>query len=559
MSRLAPVALALLVAPVARAATVEVSPQAFSPAAGRTLAAASFQIDLTAPRLERLSASNGGRPFAGDSPLLTTISPNGDGLRDRAAISFTLSEPGTVTLDVSRTVREPKTVFSRTRWFRAGRHTLYWQPAAGLGPRTYLVRLTAADAAGNRRTYGSQTPFVGRYPRAPVVRLQGIDAAFTRPSYAPGQLAFLRISTDAPSLTLQTFRAGPETVPTYPDNVMNGVATSKPRKVGWLARRDAPEKIRFRIGAWPTGVYYVQLTAPDGRIGYAPFVVRPPFFGQNRVAIVIPTNTWQAYNFYDENGDGWGDTWYAGPPHQTVRLGRPFLRRGVPPFFRRYDLGFLHWLAWSGRSVDYLSDSDLAYVPTGDDLARVYDLVVFPGHSEYEPERTFALIERYRDLGGNLMFLSANNFFWRVQKRGQVLHRAGQFRQAVLPEATVLGVQYRANDRGEHQGAFVIRNAAAAPWLWDGTGLTDGSLLGNSTGGYGIEIDATTPESPPGTVVVADIPDLFGPGVTAQMAYYETPAGAKVFAAGALDFGGSATDWPVRRVLENLWARLSVP
>jgi len=72
-------------------------------------------------------------------------------------------------------------------------------------------------------------------------------------------------------------------------------------------------------------------------------------------------------------------------------------------------------------------------------------------------------------------------------------------------------------------------------------------------------IDATTPESPPGTIVVAQIPDLLGPGITAQMSYYETPEGAKVFAAGTLDFGGSATFWPVKRMLDNLWARLSVP
>ena len=68
-----------------------------------------------------------------------------------------------------------------------------------------------------------------------------------------------------------------------------------------------------------------------------------------------------------------------------------------------------------------------------------------------------------------------------------------------------------------------------------------------------------TAASPPGTLVVAEIPNLFGPGLTAQMTYYETPAGAKVFAAGALDFGGSAATWPTRRILQNLYDRLSVP
>ena len=58
-------------------------------------------------------------------------------------------------------------------------------------------------------------------------------------------------------------------------------------------------------------------------------------------------------------------------------------------------------------------------------------------------------------------------------------------------------MQYRANDDGQKQGVFTVQNAAATPWLWDGTGLTDGSTFGQFVGGYGIEIDSTTPDSPP--------------------------------------------------------------
>jgi len=43
------------------------------------------------------------------------------------------------------------------------------------------------------------------------------------------------------------------------------------------------------------------------------------------------------------------------------------------------------------------------------------------------------------------------------------------------------------------------------------------------------------------------------------MTYYETPAGARVFNAGALDFGGSALTYPVSRMLENLWAHMIAP
>jgi hypothetical protein len=44
------------------------------------------------------------------------------------------------------------------------------------------------------------------------------------------------------------------------------------------------------------------------------------------------------------------------------------------------------------------------------------------------------------------------------------------------------------------------------------------------------------------------------------MAYYQTPAGSKVFAAGAFRFGGAIlTNSIVRRMMENLWTRLSQP
>jgi hypothetical protein len=281
---------------------------------------------------------------------------------------------------------------------------------------------------------------------------------------------------------------------------------------------------------------------------------------ESRVAVVLPTTTWQAYNFYDGDGDGWGDTWYAGGrADRPVVLGRPFLNRGVPPYFVRYDIAFQTWLAREKKTVEFLAESDLTSLDSGFDLARSYDLVVFPGHTEYVTRHEFDVVEQYRDAGGNLIFLSANNFFWHIQQDRGTLVRTALWRDLGRPEAGLIGVQYRANDEGEQQGVFVARNVAAAPWLWEGTDVVDGSTIGDTIGGYGIEIDGTSPASPPGTIVLAEIPDLLGPGLTAQMAYYETPAGAKVFAAGALDFCGSVMTQPARRMLANLWARLSQP
>ena len=101
-----------------------------------------------------------------------------------------------------------------------------------------------------------------------------------------------------------------------------------------------------------------------------------------------------------------------------------------------------------------------------------------------------------------------------------------------------------------------MRDLAAAPWLFAGTDLSKGSTFGNG----GIEIDKTESGSPRDVHVIAEIPDLFGPGFTAQMTYYETPAGAKVFAAGAFTLAGSVIGDPtVGQLLANLWDKLSQP
>jgi hypothetical protein len=508
----------------------------------------------TAPRLLDFRASNGGHRFAGDGPLLTTLTPS----RPTARIAFTLTKRARVVLRVETTARVRRAVATESAAFPAGRHAFRWTPPADASPRTYLLLLTAIDAGGRRRTYGALTAYTQRYLPAPVVRVLGIDAYFTSQSYAPDDAAELRIATDVPFFTLQIFRAPGLKPQTAPDTLA-GTAVDDPIQISWHSP-DAPASLHVKIGDWPSGLYYAELDAPDGSVGYAPFVVRPAELGATgRIAVVLPTSTWQAYNFYDADGDGWGDTWYAGRNDLRVDLDRPFLNRGVPPKVNRFEIPFLIWMQRAHLTADFLSEQDLWKIESGDELAEHYDLVVFPGHTEYVTEHEYDVIEQYRDAGGNLIFLSANNFFRRVVDDDGVLTRLQPWRQLGRPEAALLGGQYRANDEGQHQGPFIVRNTTATPWLWQALGLDIGSLFGRVVGGYGIEIDATTPASPPGTVVLAEIPNLLGPGVTAQMTYYETPAGAEVFDAGALDFVGSVLTYPVNHLLFNLWRHLAVP
>lgn len=388
----------------------------------------------------------------------------------------------------------------------------------------------------------------GRVPTA-IELVPSVEAAFRRESYAPGETAMLIVRPEPKRVLVKLFRVGPERVTTRGYNEMQGVPVTQERAV-------ESGVVRLVVGDWPSGLYFARLEAANGRVGFAPFIVRPRTLGASRVAVVLPTLTWQAYNLRDDDGNGKPDSWYGDWKRDTMRVGRPFLNRGVPYHFRRYDLPFLHWLARSGREVDVLTDEDLDELDDGAELAAVYDLIVFPGHHEYVTTNEYDVVERYRDLGGNLAFLSANNFFWQVVKRGDVVTKMKQWRDLGRPESALLGVQYRGNDSGEKRGAWLVRDVPAVDWLFAGTGIRPGEHFGE---GWGIEIDRTSPDSPKGVQVIAEIPDLFGPGFTAQMTYYETAHGAKVFAAGAFTLAGRALAPNVLRVLANLWAKLARP
>jgi hypothetical protein len=508
-----------------------------------------------APTLQDLHVTNGSTPFAGDSRMLTTVSPNGDGFRDSAVVHFRLARAARVRLDVLATnlVRAGKTgtsvVWHTERPFGPGPGTLVWKPGRSTQPRTYILRLRVGG-----HVYGAYGP-AGRQ-NAPVVRVQGIDAAFTKRSYAPGESAELRLATDARSLRLQVFAYQSPGRPSEQDVRTSGLAKTGPIRIDWSAHRNGPALLRVvRAGDWPSGLYFVRATASDGRVGYAPFIVRPRQLGTQRVAVILATNTWAAYNFEDADGNGWGDSWYVTARQHSVDLERPFLDFGVPFRFKDWDLQFIAWLNRTGHSVDFLSDDDLDRVASGDELARRYDLVVFPGHEEYVTRHEYDVIQRYRDLGGNLAFLAANNLYRRVDRVGHTLVRRAPWRDLGRPESGVVGVQYVGSNNGAVQAGYTVTGAASTPWAFAGTGLVDGSVFGR----YGIEIDARTAASPRGIQVLARIPSLLSNGRSAEMTYYETPAGAKVFAAGVINFGASLGTPAVDRLLTNVWARLSVP
>ena len=295
---------------------------------------------------------------------LATISPNGDGYRDAAAIRFRLAERDGPPREVARTVSEPVPVYELTATLPAGRHELRWAP----GPRGRAAHpISSGSRSGTWLTTGAPTGPLTRGRAASRRRRSYASSAWTRASprdsYAPGQWADLIVSRTRARSTCSSSRAGVERMATTADNVMNGVPIGEALTIPWDTWRNKPHRIRIGIGPWDSGLYFLRLTADDGRVGYAPFVVRPALLGAaSRVAVVLPTNTWQAYNFRDEDGNGWGTPGTRRAPRARSGSAGRAARRGVPPQFRKYDLAFLHWLAWTGKKVDTLAESDLELI-----------------------------------------------------------------------------------------------------------------------------------------------------------------------------------------------------
>ena len=122
---------------------------------------------------------------------------------------------------------------------------------------------------------------------------------------------------------------------------------------------------------------------------------------------------------------------------QAHRPQPPPSPEGVPERFRSYEVQFLHWLASRGHAVDTYSDEDIELFASPEVLRASYDLIVFPGHTEYVTPRLYDLTRGYRDLGGRLIFLSANNFFRHVKRTGDLARLIGEWRDEGKPESAL--------------------------------------------------------------------------------------------------------------------------
>src|SRR6187399_834646 len=322
---------------------------------GRMLAGAAVLGGVRVPRarsstgvLRQLRVRNAARSFAGDRRLFATISPRSGTGRAGAILDLVSDQPVAATLEVVNRNGVGATVISRQPVpLVAGRNHIPWTPGPSLKPGSYILRLRDLTA--------TPAPVLG----SAVVRVMDVEATFRQRSALAGATINLRVQSDAPWLRLTLLLCGPESGPTNSNYEMRGVPVGTPQRIDLSGRRGVVTRVPVTLDpALASGLYAARLDGPSGHLGFAPIIVRPTAPVQ-RVAIVLPTTTWQAYNYYDRNGDGFGDTWYSLFSQKRINLARPHLRRGVPERFRSYEVQFLHWLVSRGHAVDTYADEDI--------------------------------------------------------------------------------------------------------------------------------------------------------------------------------------------------------
>ncbi|MCA9248231.1 MAG: hypothetical protein KDA42_13980 [Planctomycetales bacterium] len=196
---------------------------------------------------------------------------------------------------------------------------------------------------------------------------------------------------------------------------------------------------------WPSGVYLGRLTTlPKGAEpywqSYVIFVVRD----ERPADILFQTsdNTWQAYNRWPNNYSIYTHPQGNQGPWADVSFDRPYGREaqfnGVvnDPLtvgsgeFLPFEFPLAYWLEKHGYDVSYCTNSDML----APDRGAKCKTFISVGHDEYWDLRQFQSVEKMRDAGVSLLFLSGNSVCWvtpfRDSSRGaanRIIFRGGPY------------------------------------------------------------------------------------------------------------------------------------
>ena len=297
--------------------------------------------------------------------------------------------------------------------------------------------------------------------------------------------------------------------------------------------------------SWRSGYYEVVMEIDVGekvRRDYAFFVVRPS--SPTRIVLALSTNTWYAYNDFGGPNLYTGGTQVsmrrpmaAGYLHKPPGKGRRVTGTGAPDpqnaahvgylqlnhlsgyagsaGWPDWELPFIEWAEREGFEIGVCTNADLELHP---EVLAGAELYLSVGHDEYWSAGMRDTVEGFVARGGNAAYFSGNTSLWQVRIEGDdhdvmVGYKAmfkddpvlGTDRERELttfwsdvivarPENHMTGVSFTRG--GYHRigrnvtsglGGYTVHRADH--WIFDGTGLGYGDVLGAGATVVGYECD----------------------------------------------------------------------
>lgn len=457
--------------------------------------------------------------------------------------------------------------------------------AAGAPPNPDLIRVE------NRKPGATDWQLTRVRPDRQGFRSPWVEGYCSRQSVKAGESIDLMVSTDpARRYLIEIFRTGyyggkgarlMATLGPF-DGKAQPVPSPGPKNLHEC--RWEPATTLKIPGDWPSGVYLGRLTTlPE--VGepywqsYLIFVVK-----DDRPADILfqcSDNTWQAYNRWPND-----DSIYTHPkgnqgPWADVSFDRPYGREaqfdGVvndPLTFGSgeylpLEFPLAYWLERHGYDVSYCCNSDML-TPDRGLTCKVFLSV---GHDEYWDIRQFRSVEKMRDEGVSLLFLSGNSVCWVTPLRPgadgrphRIMFRGGPYggenRYAVNRERDHGPFPERGPDEGLLMGARNVEPVngggdwvVTTPdhWIFEGTGMKKGDKI---PGLVGWEYHGQPAEIPGLEVVAAGT--AFVGGVTPQQwtaTVYPGPKGNIVFNAATIFWAQGLSSPPGHTLPWSHWSR----
>jgi hypothetical protein len=403
--------------------------------------------------------------------------------------------------------------------------------------------------------------------------LQGYPSSL---SIQPGDNVDIHVSTTFPSYTSSTVQLAPSAggpVPVTPPVTRTGQfqllqSGYHSNGCGW----DPSFSVSAAL-TWPSGIYASQLKSPFGGEHNVMFTVRPTTPGLKDIAVVVPTNTYNAYNYwgghnqYTSGQVGVQRTVTMQRPNMGLELTRTYVSQpGIRDRSLYADLLLLRWMTSAGFDFDCYTDSDLD--ADGDVWLPTYRVLVLLTHPEYFTQTARNNVVTFQSqarapLGGRIIYAGGNGIYEKMEYTdgGQAIKfrepdgERDQFRYEVppQPEQDIVGVGYYSPSYNSFARYRVLDDDH--PFL-AGTGLTEGSTfgaVGYSGPASGWEVDRKFDSDTAVTVIAEGLNTNGG----AQMSYVRRNTWGQdgwVFSAGSLTFNGAVPyDAAIRRILQNVF------